>query len=219
MTGRIKLLKDGVPVSSDNEPPLGYEYDSISEFDSSCGTFGLDAFQLPNDQCPDKFVCVAEDASPKFKEFSTCIDAMNCFMLAGMTTKGTAQSPTALFIHQMIPHHQNAVNMAKVLLHDGDVQCDDLTNEDDPKCVMEAVLRDIVNTQNHQIQQMLSILKGLNYSKTDDCSVLVAPEREIAVDQETSKPTNNSPKSAGIIGVDRVAALTCALMMFVALFA
>jgi Domain of unknown function (DUF305) len=218
MTGRIKLLKDGVPVSSDNEPPLEYEYDKISEFDSACGTYGLDGFQLPNDQCPDKFVCLAEDASPEFTAFSTCIDAMNCFMVAGMTTKGTAQSPTALFIHQMIPHHQNAVNMAKVLLHSGDVQCDDLTNEDDPKCAMEAVLRNIVNTQNQQIQQMLSILKGLNYSKTDDCSVLVAPEREIAA-EETSKPTNNSPKSAGVVGTARVAALTGALMLLVTLFA
>jgi Domain of unknown function (DUF305) len=219
MTGRIKLLKDGVLVSSDNEPPLGYEYDKVSEFDSTCGTFGLDRFQLPNDQCPDKFVCLAEDASSDFKAFSTCIDAMNCYMLAGMTTKGTAQSPTALFIHQMIPHHQNAVNMAKVLLHAGDIQCDDLTNEDDPKCVMEAVLRDIVNMQNLQIQQMLSILKGLNYSKTDDCSVLVAKEREIAADGGNTTPTNKTPKSAGIMRANGVVALTSAMMVLFALFA
>ena len=40
---------------------------------------------------------------------------MNCAMMSGMTTgvvEGT-QSEAALFLHQMIPHHQNAVNMAK----------------------------------------------------------------------------------------------------------
>jgi uncharacterized protein (DUF305 family) len=33
-----------------------------------------------------------------------------------MTTGVMASDETALFIHQMIPHHQNAVNMAKTLL-------------------------------------------------------------------------------------------------------
>ena len=39
---------------------------------------------------------------------------MNCAMMNGMTSsvKGSA-SEDALFLHQMIPHHQNAVNMAK----------------------------------------------------------------------------------------------------------
>ena len=39
---------------------------------------------------------------------------MNCAMMNGMTTsvKGS-ESEVALFLHQMIPHHQNAVNMAK----------------------------------------------------------------------------------------------------------
>jgi len=36
--------------------------------------------------------------------------------MAGMTNKATSKSEVALFVHQMIPHHQNAVNMAKALL-------------------------------------------------------------------------------------------------------
>jgi Domain of unknown function (DUF305) len=187
MTGRIKILKDGVPVSAANEPPLPYNYDTTSEFDATCGTHGLDLYQLPNSQCPEQFVCTAEDVTPEFQQFASCIDAMNCHMMAGMTSGSSAQSPTALFLHQMIPHHQNAVNMAKTLMnYKGEILCDDLTNDADPICVMEAVLRDIINTQNYQIQQMKGILESMNYNSTDDCSVTITTEREII---EGSAPT------------------------------
>ena len=172
MSGRIKILRDGVPVSEVDEPALGYEYDIPGELDKSCGTYGLDAFQLPNAQCPDKFVCVDTDTADfALKAYSTCTDAMNCAMMAGMTTGVTAGSPQALFIHQMIPHHQNAVNMAKALLKLAPVDCDDLTNEDDPDCMLEVILRDIINDQNHQIQKMRAILKAKNFPPTDDCVV------------------------------------------------
>ena len=88
--------------------------------------------------------------------FADCIDAMNCHMLYGMTTKVSSGTELALFLHQMIPHHQvrpfndekvewpfsrmliaillslylqNAVNMAKALLSAGFLPCDDLTDE------------------------------------------------------------------------------------------
>jgi uncharacterized protein (DUF305 family) len=44
----------------------------------------------------------------------------------------------------MIPHHQNAVNMAKALSKTG-LSCDDLTNEDDPNCTMENLIGEIIN--------------------------------------------------------------------------
>jgi hypothetical protein len=109
MTGRIKLLKDGVPVQQENVPELGYDYDSPRGHDSVCGTYGLNAFQLPHAECPEKFVCDTEEADDNLKQFSRCIDSMNCAMMAGMSSSvsgGTDE--TALFIHQMIPHHQNA---------------------------------------------------------------------------------------------------------------
>lgn len=41
------------------------------------------------------------------------IDSTNCTW-SGMTTSvKESESEVALFLHQMIPHHQNAVNMAK----------------------------------------------------------------------------------------------------------
>ena len=137
MTGRIKLLKNGVPVNTTDAPPIEYEYDVPGEFDEQCGTFGLDNFQLPNLQCPETFVCLDDVSDPALVTYAHCIDAMNCAMVAGMTTKYSANSPIALFIHQMIPHHQNAVNMAKVLLNQKVLNCDDVTNEEDPDCIME----------------------------------------------------------------------------------
>lgn len=92
-------------------------------------------------------------------------------MFKGMTTGIKSESEIALFIHQMIPHHQNAVNMAKTLLHSGKTPCDDLTNDEDPLCVMNALTRDIINGQNFQIQQMRAILETMDYPPMDNCDV------------------------------------------------
>jgi len=176
MTGRIKLLKDGVEVSETDEPPLGYEYDEPGEFDKICGSFGLDEFQLPNKLCPPRFVCGADGADQGLKDFSACIEAQNCAMLAGMTTGLTAGSETALFIHQMIPHHQNAVNMAKTLLLANKVDCPDPTDEENADCVMETILREIINGQNHQIQLMRSYLDAKGYKQEDNCEIIITEE-------------------------------------------
>jgi Domain of unknown function (DUF305) len=144
MSGRIKFLKEGEPISTEDEPPLGYAYDEPGAFDKNCGTYGLGSFQLPHPECPETFVC---DAGPENQAFASCIDAMNCHMFAGMTTGISSQSNVALFIHQMIPHHQNAVNMAKALLITDEVPCTDLTDDEDPLCIMQVILRDIVNSQ------------------------------------------------------------------------
>ena len=114
MAGRIKLLKGGVPVSSADVPAIEYEYDVPGEFDSGCGTFGLDPFVLPHPECLSRFVCTDGTAESSAALFASCIDAMNCAMMVGMTTGYESNDPSALFIHQMVPHHQNAVNMAKV---------------------------------------------------------------------------------------------------------
>jgi hypothetical protein len=67
---------------------------------------------------------------------------------------------------------QNAVNMAKALLPFV-ADCDDLTNEDDVVCVMQALMRDIINTQNYQIQVMHRVLQQLNAPPTADCQVVI----------------------------------------------
>ena len=176
MSGRIKLLSGGQPINQAKEPPLGYGYDTPGEFDKQCGTYALDEFTLPHPECPSHFVCGAEKVGGDLEAFSDCIDAMNCHMIAGMTTGvEKAQSEMALFVHQMIPHHQNAVNMAKALLKTNKLQCEDLTQET-PDCVMEVILREIVNGQNHQIQLMRGYLESMSYPETDNCEVRITTE-------------------------------------------
>jgi Domain of unknown function (DUF305) len=208
MTGRIKLLKNGVPIDEANEPSIEYQYDTPGEFDAKCGTFGLDNYQLPNKQCPDKFVCYDNTtADAALVQYATCIDAMNCAMLAGMTTGYSTNSPVALFIHQMVPHHQNAVNMAKVLLHQNILVCDDLTNRKDPDCLMEFILRDIVNTQNFQIQLMLAILEQKNFPKTSDCVVEISTMRMI---EDSSNDTTGT--SSSVMVLPRMATVVLVLL-------
>lgn len=169
------MLKNGVEVNAEDTPELGYEYEVPGPFDEECGTYDLDRFELPNAECPSQFVCDTETASPSVAAFAKCLDAMNCHMLAGMTTGVKADNQMVLFIHQMIPHHENAVNMAKALLRTGRIDCEDLTSEETVDCVMEAILREMVNVQNAQIHTMLGVLDGLGAAEKDDC-ILEVPQ-------------------------------------------
>jgi uncharacterized protein (DUF305 family) len=143
MSGRIKLLKNGLPISENNVPALGYSYDTPGLFDQD----------------------------EELQSYAECIDAMDCAMMSGMTTGVMASDEAALFIHQMIPHHQNAVNMAKTLLKSEKVVCADLSDEDSQDCVLERILREIINGQNHQIQLMNGYLEAKEYSASDNCVV------------------------------------------------
>ena len=176
MTGRIKLFNGDMKLQETDDPSLGYEYDMPSGFDAECGTFLLNDFTLPNDECPAQFVCDTSQSTPDFQRFASCIDAMNCHMMAGMTTGSSSNSEVALFIHQMIPHHQNAVNMAKALLMTNKLKCDDLSVESSD-CAMEVVLREIINSKNFQIQVMRGVLAEMNLPPEDDCKVPIAKDK------------------------------------------
>lgn len=129
--------------------------------------------ELPNPHCPDRFVCMDDGASQELQQFSLCIDAMNCHMMAGMTTGIQALDARALFVHQMIPHHQNAANMAKSLLKTGLIHCDDLSKKDDNDCQLEAILLEIIAQQNLQIQGMYDFLDSKRLPEKDNCDVYV----------------------------------------------
>jgi aspartate/glutamate racemase len=103
---------------------------------------------------------------------------MNCAsIMAGMTSHATSEM--GLFIHQMIPHHQNEVNMAKALLKTG-VSCEDLSNDKDPTCIMEVIFQEIINGQNAQIQAMRGVLEALDEPAYADCVVPVFGLEDIA---------------------------------------
>jgi len=168
MSGRIKIIgKDGEKVSMADSPELGFEYDTPTDFDTACGTTNTDQYQLPADNCPDKFVCDVPSDNKSLMNFAACIEAMDCAMVQGITNYVKSNSEVALFIHQMIPHHQNAVNMANALLKTDAIECDDVTSEE-PHCVMEEVARSIINSQNYQIQQMRAVLDDEKYESEDN---------------------------------------------------
>eukprot|EP00986_Skeletonema_menzelii_P021049 scaffold33005_cov177-Skeletonema_menzelii.AAC.5 len=217
MAGRIKLLRNGQPIQKDvHLPELGYEYEMPAEHDLQCGTYGLDAFKLPHDECPEKFVCDVPPSNKDLMQFSSCIDSMNCAMMVGMTTSvKDSESEVALFLHQMIPHHQNAVNMAKALLKTEKLKCDDLTDEESEQaddCALEIILREIVNNQNAQIQTMRAILEAKNYPKESDCKVPINSDR-LNDDGATSRPGTSSATHATSRGPTVVTFLSTTLMI------
>ena len=185
------MLKGGNAIKAGDEPDIPYSYDAPSDYDKTCGTFGLDTFQLPHPECPDRFVCDVPEDNQELAQFSDCIESMNCHMVAGMTTNVQADNPAALFMHQMIPHHQNAVNMAKALLKTGILVCDDMENPDETDdCSLTSMLFEIINGQNVQIQTMRRILKNQfpDYP-TDHCNVNIP-----AINAKTSNVPKNEAR-------------------------
>jgi len=220
MSGRAKLVDaNGNKLSEENTPELPYEYDVITPFDDSCGGFDLHQWQLPHPQCPSQFVCGVDDlptqilteegggATPMMSQntFATCVDSMNCFMLNGMTTNYGGEELTnggthdvVLFLRQMIPHHQNAVNMAKALMKSNTATCGDLAIEEGSSvavgCLLEPIGRGIINTQNHQIQTMKGLLEFVGAKESNDCKIggheemIPDDEKEMIPDDEEMIP-------------------------------
>merc|ERR1719384_1342997 len=199
MSGRIKLKNaDGSMMSTADEPAITYSYDEPDGHDLACGTFGLNSFTLPNDQCPDRFVC---DPEVTVRSFAQCIDSMNCAMLDGMTTNygGDGKTDEAindviLFIRQMIPHHQNAVNMAKAIIRTGAVACGTTGPTEEgaaqsTACLLEPVALGIIVNQNKQIQIMRGILDALGVEEqTSDCDFDLEAGLAAKGDSEEVKP-------------------------------
>jgi len=148
MSGQIRVSD---PLENHNSlvqqfKPTQY-YQQTRDFDVLCGTSGVDTFHQHRDKlCPGmNFLCEKEH-NPTFTK---CMEAIDCKMNYEMRVE-EHPDPMVVFMHQMIPHHENAVNMAKIALkHAGDV--DGLSDED---LDVSALLRDIINTQNKQIQDM-----------------------------------------------------------------
>jgi hypothetical protein len=144
---------------------------------------------------------------------------MDCAMMAGMSSSVSGRSDeSSLFIHQMIPHHQNAVNMAKALLHTGTLSCDDLADEENPDCAMEVILRSIITNQNAQIQAMRGILRSKNMPPNNDC-IVEAYDTESSnkdtVDGASVQGLNSSPFARSILTKLLAATTTMTVMLLV----
>jgi hypothetical protein len=62
--------------------------------------------------------------------------------------------------------------MAKATLKaKGFKPCEDLTDKEDPYCIMQGLLYGIVNRQTFEIGIMSNVLASMNLPKQDDCPV------------------------------------------------
>jgi hypothetical protein len=123
----------------------------VSPFDAECGTVGVDGWN-DHGTCAGKHFLCGDDMHSTFNK---CLHAIDCKMHHDMAVK-TDADPVKTFFRQMIPHHANAVSMAKVLLkHGGDLS-------DETKMLVNA----IINVQNFQIQYMQG---ELGDDMTDKC--------------------------------------------------
>lgn len=162
MSGRIKVVdSEGALVSSTDTPALGYDYVIPSTYDASCGTYDVADYQAGSDMCDDTFIC---NATTTLDTYADCLSAMDCHMKANMKSYIHSSDPTVTFCHQMIPHHQNAINMAKVLMKQNA-----LDDDDESDAEIQSMLWGIVNVQNYQINIMDNWLDAKGYAATDLC--------------------------------------------------
>ncbi|MEL7485477.1 MAG: hypothetical protein AAFN41_14130 [Planctomycetota bacterium] len=106
MSGVIQVVDPPVDANSLQLPfdPSTY-YNTQDTYDQQCGTFQASAYQ-PDEEgdhalCPDMdFVC-----NPKGDIFSSCMRAIDCKMMADMRVT-EPDNNIALFMLQMIPHHE-----------------------------------------------------------------------------------------------------------------
>jgi len=206
MSGRIVLADaDGTLLNAEREPPYVTGYldieDATDDFDVDCGTYDLVSYrpvETNQDECPETFVCGQEDGV--VGEYAQCIDAMNCAMNKAMTTTAT-DSPSELFLIQMIPHHENAVQMARALLKKADYACTDY-EEETQDCILEGIARSIITNQNYQIQVMLGLYESVQAIGYENAGV----DCLVALRDVTDYPTTLSEIT--ITGIDSTSSPT-----------
>ena len=125
----------------------------VSAHDEACGTYDIYAPGSKSSCSNSHFLC----GSGAGGAFETCLADIDCKMHHDMAIQVEAgASKFATFARQMIPHHQNAVSMAKSLLkfHTADDYGAVGDPEDDDMAMAVALAHEIINAQNHQIQYM-----------------------------------------------------------------
>ncbi|CAG9464345.1 unnamed protein product [Pedinophyceae sp. YPF-701] len=168
MSGRILVFDGGVRRTNNGAGNVAADLPNQTvrnEEDVVCGftpaenhddTLGPSAFGLGTGMCVERHLCGSED-----DQFLRCMEAIDCQMEHTMRVRHS-DDPVVTFMRQMIPHHQNAVNMAKILLRQGAAavaSADAALGED---AFIGQMLVDIINGQNLQIHDMHGYLAGLS---------------------------------------------------------
>jgi hypothetical protein len=153
MSGKILIKNaDGTDYTNGSlQSPL-YAPTTNDDFDKMCGTSHISEYaDGGKKECNIKFFDGKKDT-----DFEKCLHAVDCQMHYEMYSETSPDEPDkiALFMQQMIPHHLNAVNMAKLLLKQSTQS--ELDSVED----LEDILNDIINTQNFQIHQFRNYLNA-----------------------------------------------------------
>merc|ERR1719233_271891 len=132
MSGEIRVANQETDDSNtliQQFKPEDY-YEQLLTFDHNCGTFGSSKYHYEKQNyCPGQ--------------------NFNCKMNYEMRVEENP-NPLVVFMHQMIPHHENAVNMARIALKHATAA----DGYDDEDLDVPGLLRDIINRQNQQIMEM-----------------------------------------------------------------
>lgn len=171
-SGMAGMMRVTDPVENANQlvqqfKPENY-YTQQSAFDAACGTSEVSEYYQSKERfCPRmNFLCEKDD-NPLF---SACMEAIDCKMNYEMRVEENS-NPLVVFMHQMIPHHENAVNMARIALK----HAESAEGFDDSELDVSAMLRDIINTQNKQIQDMEGWLERFAPEKPKYCPSPLPP--------------------------------------------
>merc|ERR1719161_886387 len=154
MSGKIIIQNaDGSPVTNSKPEQTLYGTHASTGADKTCGTHAVDSYAPGgSNACSERFLCGALDT-----DFEKCMQAIDCKMNKDMKsqTKADGTDKVATFMQQMIPHHQNAVNMAKILLKSVSPQkITEAIDEDG----LTHMLHTIIAAQNYQIHQFRGYL-------------------------------------------------------------
>eukprot|EP00121_Abeoforma_whisleri_P014133 Awhi_evm1s13035 len=178
MSGRIYIV-ESEGDSQNHSPEKGlYPHHEVKKnsFDHQCGTFETGKYGLTGLElfCPKQDFVISE----KNDSFVDCMEAIDCKMNFEMSTEEYDNRPIETFMHQMVPHHSNAVNMAKILLKYFQGGLAGYANPEIDSEVQDMMLN-IINTQNAQITFMRAWLK--------ENSEYITPEPSIYFDMPFSE--------------------------------
>ena len=150
MSGKIVIHDEsGSKVAGTGTEQELYPTPTLEPADQACGTFGITPFAPTQaNACDQNFLCGTLDTT-----YEVCLQAIDCQMNQEMKVAGFDKhaDPLVTFCQQMIPHHTNAVNMAKAFLTTSSAGYVSATES-------EEMLTTIINTQNAQIHRMRNFL-------------------------------------------------------------
>ena len=155
-SGKIRLVGSGYQPSG-SEAPL--DQPSVGDaFDTLCGTYDTSPYRPELGVCTTQGNLLCDELDTPFED---CMAALNCKMKTEMQVGAATATPTTTFLQQMIPHHANAINMARVLL-----KTVDLSGEP----FVEGLMYDIINGQTDQVNGMRARLGQLGQLLPEDVS-------------------------------------------------